>query len=120
MNLIFGRDNAIALDGKYTILELDTIQVENSEEKITVFCAVETIPIMEMPKLESMKSLHNNLMIEYRKKNWNYCVQAMEHLMGCWNHELDTFYNHLNSRIIEYITTDPGDDWDGTVIKKVS
>lgn len=118
MNLIFGREHAQALVEKYTILELDTIQFGTSNNKITVFCAIETIPIMEMPTLENMKSLHENLMIEFRKRNWNYCVQAMEHLSGRWNHELDTFYDNLLERVEHYIKHEPGDDWDGTVVKE--
>ena len=118
MNIIFGRETAEALAEKYTVLELDTIKV--GDNKITAFCAVETVPIMEMPKLASMKTLHENLIIEYRKRNWNYCIQAMEHLSGFWNHELDTFYNSLKSRIDQYTQEEPAEDWDGSIDKNPS
>lgn len=117
MNLIFGAENAHALKEKYTILELDTIRIGTDGKEVTVFCAVETIPFAEMAKLESMKSLHQNLIVEYRKQNWNYCIQAMEHLRGFWNHEVDTFYDSLASRINEYIANAPDKDWDGIIIK---
>lgn len=120
MNLIFGRENAQALESKYTLLELDTIRFGKDTAEITVFCAVENIPLLDMPKVDSMKALHENLMIEYRKRNWNYCVQALEHLTGFWNHELDTFYNNLLERITQYIETAPSDDWDGVIIKELS
>jgi len=110
MNIIFGRDQAAALSGRYTVLELDTIRVKSTDTEITAFCVVESIPILDMPRLESMKSLHENLLIEYRKRNWNYCTQAMEHLVGFWGHELDTFYDNLKDRIAEYQTNEPGDD----------
>jgi len=116
MNIIFGRDQADAMKEKYTILELDTFKY--GDQNVTAFCAVDTIPIMEMPKIESMKKLHENLLIEYRKKNWNYCEQALEHLVGCWNHEVDTFYDAIRQRIAEYAETDPGDEWDGVIVKR--
>lgn len=118
MNIIFGRDQAAALAEKYTVLELDTIRL--SETEFTAFCVIETIPIMEMPKVESMKALHENLMINYRKRDWNYCTQALEHLVGFWNHELDTFYDSLSSRISSYIECDPGEEWDGVIEKSLS
>lgn len=115
MNIIFGREQAEAMKEKYTILELDTFKIGG--QIVTAFCAVDTIPIMEMPKVESMKNLHENLLIEYRKKNWNYCEQALEHLVGCWNHEVDTFYDSIRQRVADYSEHDPGDDWNGVIIK---
>lgn len=117
MNIIFGRDNAEALSNKYTVLELDTIDYGPDCQTVTAFCAVETIPLLDMPRVTSMKNLHENLLIEYRKKNWNYCLQALEHLVGFWNHELDTFYDNLRTRIQHYIDNQPGDDWTGVISK---
>ena len=116
MNIIFGRENAQAMAEKYTILELDTIRLVDGHE-LVAFCAVENIPIMELPQVESMKSLHENLMINYRKRDWNYCTQALEHLTGCWNHELDTFYTSLGERIKEYVENSPDNNWTGSIDK---
>lgn len=116
MNIIFGRDQAASLSERYTVLELDTIRINNNE--LTAFCVVESIPIMDMPKVESMKNLHENLIIEYRKRNWNYCSQALDYLTGFWGHDLDTFYDNLRARIQEYTENDPGDDWDGVIIRR--
>lgn len=117
MNIIFGRDQALALMENYTVLELDTIRVKPSDDVVTAFCVIETLPILEMPRLDSMKTLHENLLIEYRKRNWNYCTQALEHLTGFWGADVDTFYESINSRIQNYINNDPGDAWDGVINK---
>lgn len=120
MNIIFGREAAAALGDNYTVLELDTVQIFPGGPEITAFAVIETVPILDMPKLESMKNLHANLLIEYRKKNWNYCNQALEHLMGFWNKELTSYYENLQSRINEYSACDPGPDWDGVVKKSIA
>jgi len=112
MNIIFGRDQAVLLTEKYTVLELDTIRVKPANTEITAFCVIESMPILDMLKVDSMKKLHENLLIEYRKKNWNYCEQALEHLTGFWGHDLDTFYDSIRARIQQYSENDPGDDWD--------
>lgn len=117
MHLIFGREAAQALAEKYTLLELDTVKFGDPAQEVAVFCAIETIPIIDMLRVESMKDLHQNLMLEYRKQNWNYCLQALEHLMGFWNQELDTFYSHLQQRIDEYVKNPPGEAWTGVIDK---
>lgn len=119
MHIIFGRENALAMSEKYTVLELDTFKIDSNSSPMTAFCAVENIPITDMPRVESMRALHENLLINYRKKDWNYCTQALEHLTGFWNHELDTFYTSIGLRIANYVDSDPGEDWDGVIDKSV-
>lgn len=109
MNIIFGREQAESMQDKYTILELDTFKV--GDQIVTAFCAVGSIPIMEMPKIESMKSLHINLLENYRKCDWNFCEQALEHLVGFWNHELDTFYDTITQRIKENKNRELDNNW---------
>lgn len=113
MNIIFGRDQAESMQDRYTMLELDTFKI--GDQIVTAFCAISSIPILEMPKVESMKNLHDNLLIEYKKRNWNYCEQALEHLTGFWESEVDTFYSSLRDRIQEYSENDPGETWDGII-----
>ena len=120
MNIIFGKENLPTADEKYTILELDTIRILPVNQIVTAYCLVDAIPILNMPKADSMKNLHENLMINYRKRDWNYCTQALEHLIGFWGSELDTFYDNLRTRINEYKEIDPGDEWTGIVEKAVS
>lgn len=117
MNIIFGREQAAALSENYTVLELDTIRYGGVEQEVTAFCVIESVSIVDMPKLESMKNLHANLLIEYRKKNWNYCEQAIEHLEGFWGQELDTFYENIAGRIAAFKENDPGENWSGVIDK---
>lgn len=113
MNIIFGKERAEPLMTNFTVLELDTIRMGSQE--IVAYCVVDTVPITHMPRLESMKALHANLLLEYRKKNWNYCVQAMEHLMSFWNQDLDSFYQTLLDRVRQYSDKDPGPEWTGVI-----
>ena len=83
------------------------------------YAVVEKIPLQEMATLDQFKTLHENLMVEYRKRNWKYCEDAMEHLKGRWNTELDTFYSEIYNRIQDLKTQLLPDDWIGAVIKSV-
>jgi hypothetical protein len=117
MNIIIEPEKLPELRLKYTILELDTVRVLPENKTFTAYCVIENIPIPDLPRLESMKNLHENLMINYRKRDWNYCTQALEHLVGFWGGEADSFYQDLNQRIAKYIEQDPGESWDGIIEK---
>ena len=117
MNIIFGKENLPTVDEKYTILELDTIRILPVNQIVTAYCLVDAIPILNMPKAESMKNLHENLLVNYRKSDWNYCTQALEHLIGYWGADMDSYYTSLNQRIAKYIEQDPGESFDGIIEK---
>ena len=115
MHIIFGKDNEI--DNKYTLLELDTFHFVSIDQVQTAYCVIENVPINDLPKLPSMKKLHANLMENYKKQDWNYCLQAIENLMGFWGLELDTFYQELLTRIEKYSKKDPDSTWSSTIVK---
>ena len=117
MNIIFGKENLDNIDSKYTVLELDTICFQDADQEVTAYCLVEQIPILEMSRLEQMRTLHINLLKNYRRRDWNYCKQALEHLVGFWGKELDTFYQTLHDRITVFENTDLSDDWDWRIQK---
>ncbi|CAB4138187.1 hypothetical protein UFOVP328_380 [uncultured Caudovirales phage] len=117
MNIIFGKENLPEVDEKYTVLELDTFRILPVQQLVTAYCLVENIPIQNLPKVESMRDLHENLLINYRKRDWNYCEQALEHLVGFWGSEMDTYYTTLIQRIAKYSEQDPGELFDGIIEK---
>jgi len=116
MNIIFGKEEAEKVGDKYIVLELDTVTIRSSTP-ITVYCVVENMPFADLHKADPLKKLHLELMENYRKRNWNYCEQAIEHLMGAWGNEVDTFYDNLLARVIDYKDNEPADSWTGIVAK---
>ena len=119
MNIIFGTEMAKQSQERYTVLELDTFNLLPTDKVITAYCLVETIPIEEMLVIESLKDLHSNLMVEYRKRNWRYCEDVIEHLTGKWGGNVDTFYSELYQRIQNLKQEDLPQDWTGWVDKTV-
>lgn len=109
MKIIVGEENIQDISDKYVVLPLDTFLV--SGQLIKTYCVVEHIPITEIAQIEHFADLHRNLMFNYDKRNWNFCEQAIEHLLGRWNRELDTFYASLSDRIRNFKNDDPGTDW---------
>jgi len=99
MQLIFGRDNAEQLREKYTILDLET--VEKDGHSIEVFCLIpaDKIGLPDLPQLENWIKLHHDFLNGYNSKQYNYCRQCIEHLMGKFGGEVDSFYEEILRRI---------------------
>ena len=117
MNIIFGDNVADQAREKYTVLELDTFVFEQKSITATAYAIIERVPLMEMVNIESFKTLHANLMTEYRKRNWKYCEDAIEHLRGKWNGDLDTFYTELYDRVQTLKDQILLEDWTGTILR---
>ena len=115
MYIIFGKEQADKLSKSHTVLELDTIRFLPSNTVFTVYAVIENVSITDMPLLEGKKEMHATLMENYRKKDWNYCEQAIEQLASSFDGELDSFYAELQSRINKFKETDPGAEWDSYI-----
>jgi hypothetical protein len=115
MNIIF-KTNATNIDEKYTVLDLDTFSLPDGSLH-TACCVVENIPVAEFPIITRLKELHVNLISNYGKRNWNYCEQAIEQLMGKWGGEVDSFYQELNARIQKLKTQNLDDSWSPVIPK---
>lgn len=113
MNIILGDQARAEVNEKYVVLTLDTMRLPNRQEPVTAYCVLEQLPLSEMFTVQQYQDLHENLMRNYRLQNWNFCIQALEHLRGKWRQELDSFYDDLESRVRTYMVSSLPKDWDG-------
>jgi adenylate cyclase len=116
MHIIFG-STAQEIPNSFTVLELDTFRMVKENRTDTAYCVVEKIPLTELATLDAYKKIHADLVQYYRQRQWEYCENAIEGLMGKWNGELDTFYTDLLQRVIAFKQTPPAEDWDGLRVK---
>ena len=116
MNIIFGTAEAQSLSDKYIVLELDTITIRNSTP-IKVYCVVEGMPLEDLSRAEAFKRLHADLMDNSHRRQWDYCLDAIEHLMGFWGKDVDTFYDVLKTRLLDYKEKEPDESWTGVIAK---
>ena len=115
MNIIFG-DTVKQVAGSHTVLELDTFKLMPSEQLVTSYCVIDNLPLAEFPRLESNKHIHQQLIEQYQQQNWDFCRSALTALMGSWNGDVDTFYQHLSDRITKCQEV-PDDNWNYWIVK---
>jgi hypothetical protein len=99
MHIIFDRATAEELKTKFTILELETFDVEGKQ--LECFCVVpaEKMNLAEMPKLEENIKLHNTFLETYRRGEKDACLEYGNMLVGKFGGELDSFYEILMNRL---------------------
>ena len=119
MNIMFEDSITDEVKSKYMLLELDTFYFSDIDRTKTAYCLIESAPIQEMFNIEKSIELHNNLIKNYKLRNWKYCQDALEHLMGRWNKELDSFYKEILLRVISFQEIEPGPDWTATIKQNV-
>lgn len=115
MHIILGDQITQELAAKYIVLELDTFLISGRAQAIPAFCLVENVPIEELPQADQFQDLHGKMIKNYREGNWKFCEDALEHLMGRWNGELDTFYQELQQRLVSLTEQDRAADWDPAI-----
>ena len=115
MYIIVGDRDIQELAKKYIVLELDTIEVKSNNT--TTYCVVDSagIDVNDINALESHKTLHANLIKNYKIGNWKFCNNAIKHLRGKFNGELDTFYDIFKDRVLTLQEHELPKNWTGVV-----
>lgn len=115
MHIILGQHNAQEVSDKYVVLELDTFRTSDQGELVSAFCLIENVPIHELPQVDQYRDLHQQFIKNYRAANWKFCEDALEHLKGRWNGEIDSFYIVMAKRIQERKQQINSSDWDPAI-----
>jgi hypothetical protein len=106
MNIIFGRENADILKDRYLVLDLETLILTNTEtnqtSEIETYCVVptEAIPLGDIHLIDSWAKLHQDFVNGYKKQEFDYCLQCLEHLKGKFQCYLDSYYSAMEERIL--------------------
>ena len=115
MHIILGDQITEELADKYIVLELDSFRISGRDSTVSAFCLVENVPLTELPQADQFRDLHAQMIKNYRLGNWGFCQDAIEHLMGRWNGEMDTFYQDLLARLDNVANQDPAQYWDPAI-----
>jgi len=101
MHIVYGKEQADTLRDRYTVLELDTVDVQEVNKKLTLYAIVDPakVGLEGLTKLDMWVDLHGNLIKNLKLKNHKFVKDAIEHLKGQFGGELDTFYQHVEDRL---------------------
>ena len=117
MNILLETQITPDIREKYMLLELDTFRTSPGSPTVTAWCLIDPQNPDDMITMDQFKNLHDNLMPSFRQRHWEYVNQAIDHLQGQWDGQLDSFYEDLRSRVEALQNRDIDADWDGVIDK---
>jgi hypothetical protein len=98
MQIVMGEEIAKELKEKYTVLELDTIPVDN--RMVPAFCVLEPESIVfEMSTLHNNVELHEKLIVAIKSNDAQAASVIADSLQGRFGGVLDTFYQVILERV---------------------
>ena len=115
MHIILGEKNIREVSDKYVVLEMDVFRTSDQQELTSAFCLIENVPIHELSEVDRYRDLHQQLIKNYRAANWKFCEDALEHLQGRWNGEVDSFYSVISQRIQQHKQSPDPKHWDPAI-----
>jgi hypothetical protein len=118
MNIIFDIDDIDAIKNNSVVLELDTFYFAKLNKTATAYCVVDNIKITDFDNLEPNQQLHAKLIAAYKKKDFKLCRDLLEHLIGAFNGEVDSFYLELTNRISNPNTDTVSEDWTSVIVRE--
>lgn len=99
MNVVFTKEAAEKLAETYTVLPLPPQTQTENNTTVTVephvVINMESVPLQEISSLDQWCDLHRQLVKHHISQDYSFCEQAIEHLMGKFKGELDSYYQHI-------------------------
>jgi len=117
MNIIFDAEHVESIKNSNILLELDTFKYSNIEKTTTAYCVIENINILDMGKIAQDQKLHADLITAYKKKDFKLCKELIDVLIGCFDGEVDSFYNELTNRINKIESSEHSNSWNPIIVQ---
>jgi hypothetical protein len=99
MQIIWDKAAAEQMMKSHTLLELETFDVKGVAVKTWCVVPPEKIGLAGFATLDNLTQIHAAFIKAYYDQNYKLCEDCVEHLMGKFGGELDTFYEEIMSRI---------------------
>ncbi len=111
IDMVIGESTAAMLEGRYAIVELDSIAVKGKEEAVTIYTVLGDENYEHGKELAELLPKHKAFLEGYRGQQWDKAEAAAK---TCARFApLKAFYAVYQERILEYRASPPAKNWDG-------
>ena len=113
VTIILGEETAHAVEEELYCVELDKIAVKGKEDAIRIFTVLgKTDWVFHNTNWYGLDQQHDKFLQLYRGQKWMVAEKFASDLRRAWP-EMTDYYDIMLTRIEEYKTNPPGEDWDG-------
>jgi adenylate cyclase len=111
VGIVLGSRTAELVRDEYPVVELDKIAVKGKKEGVNIFT------VLQNSKFNSQdQEIHDTMLRLYREQKFDSAIKFCHTLKGCFNGELDHYYELWEQRCEDMKKVKLPADWDGTFI----
>ena len=111
VGIVLGLRTAELVRDEYPVVELDKIAVKGKKEGVNIFT------VLQNSKFNSQdQEIHDTMLRLYREQKFDSAIKFCHTLKGCFNGELDHYYELWEQRCEDMKKVKLPADWDGTFI----
>jgi adenylate cyclase len=112
--IIVGSKTALAVKDRFAILELDFIMVKGKKEPEVIYAIAGRQDTAQSGRFQRLRNLTIEMLACYRSRDWDGATEAIERGRRTDDaHVLELLYNLYETRIRDYRTNAPPEDWNG-------
>jgi adenylate cyclase len=111
--IVLGPTTAERVAEEYFTLELDCIAVKGKKEGLNIFTVFYNPPHEKLQFWKQDREQHNAMLASYRTQDWNTAKRLVNNLKGCFDGQMDHYYDLWLERIEEMRNAGLPKDWDG-------
>ncbi len=114
VDTIIGNNTAKRVEGKFAILELDSIRVKGKTEPETIYSIIGPADMIEDAAFKAHAENHEKLLQAYRSMDWKEARALIETCRkSCEPFGIPGLYDLFEERVDLFERNSPGADWDG-------
>jgi adenylate cyclase len=113
VKIVLGPITAERLGGMFFTMPLDCIAVKGKKEGVNIFTVFYNPKDEERVKWDLDKAMHEGMLQNYREQQWDLAASECKKLMGCFNGQMDHYYELWLERIEEMKNAKLPENWDG-------
>jgi adenylate cyclase len=111
VGIVLGSRTAELVRDEYPVVELDKIAVKGKKEGVNIFTVLQNSKF----NLQDQE-IHDTMLSLYREQKFDSAIKFCHTLKGCFNGELDHYYELWEQRCEDMKKVKLPADWDGTFI----
>lgn len=111
VGIILGSRTAELVRDEYPVVELDKIAVKGKKEGVNIFTVLQNSKF----NLQDQE-IHDTMLQLYREQKFDSAIKFCHTLKGCFNGELDHYYDLWEQRCEDMKKVKLPADWDGTFV----
>ena len=112
--IIIGSNTALAVKGKFAILELDFIMVKGKKEPEVIYAIAGRQDTAQSGRFQRLRNLTIEMLACYRSRDWEGALAAIERgRITDDGHTLESLYTLYAARIRSFQQSPPPEDWNG-------